>query len=145
MIPCQRMRYAASPSIHQETNRRNQIAEPQSATVWTLSSGDIAQLSSQSRQHACRHIVTGRTCNHGPTLAFTGRIKVANSLEQLQSDAASGQSIVVTRSFENDDAIQEIEDFIAREKILAVRRNQKQCTACAVRLAHTIGAIVVVS
>jgi hypothetical protein len=112
---------------------------------WTLSSQNSLSQPSPQQQQPCKHIIIGPQCNHGPSLVFTGRIHLAGLLQEVSSVAAAGQSIVVTKSFGNAEAVREIEEFVWREQFLTVKRNDKQCTACAVKLAHLVGAIVVVA
>jgi hypothetical protein len=54
-------------------------------------------------------------------------------------------SIVVTKTFGDARAVKEVENFVKMRKILGIKRNEGQCVACAVALAHAVGGVIVVA
>lgn len=127
-----------------------EIATDESLPAWTPSTptvhGDTQPLA------ACRHIIPGQPCNHGPELQFTGRITLASSLSELESacnssvaaSPGSKRTVVVSKTYRDAHGQLEAETYLRREKMLSVRKGERQCVACAVRLAHLIGAVAVI-
>lgn len=121
--------------------------EAESPTLWKCST-----LLVHEPVQASSNIITGAICNHGQDLRFTGRIKLVSSLVEL-NDACSpkpeihgtGLSLVVAQTFHNTHALQEAEGFVRQSRILSVRRGENQCTGCAVKLAHLVGALIVIT
>lgn len=91
------------------------------------------------------HIIPGSKCNHGTLVPFTGRVKPAASLAELQELIGCRQCIVVTKSFGEGILRDEVLGYVAREGVLTVRRGEEQCVACAVKLTHAVHALVVVA
>jgi hypothetical protein len=91
-----------------------------------------------------RHILPGQTCNHGPAVRFNGRMRVAHSLQELENMVADRLSITVALTLGQAEARKEVEDHVAVRKLLAVKRADEQCLYCAVRMAHSTGALVVI-
>lgn len=112
----------------------------QATPTWTLSSAPATSIPATSQ-----HVIPGKPCNHGPTLHYTGRIKLVSSLSALTTAIQDHKSLAVTTTFNNAPAIAEVLDYVGKERILSVRRTEEQCVACAVKLAHAVGALVVVA
>jgi hypothetical protein len=95
------------------------------------------------------HIIQGKDCNHGPDLIWRGRVKVAHSLEDAQglpgvrSLTGTNEGITVALTRGNARGVEEVQAFVVTEKILAVRRGEKQCISCACRLAQVVKALLV--
>lgn len=127
-----------------------EIATDESLPAWT-SSTPAADADTQPLA-ACRHVIPGQPCNHGAELRFTGRITLASSLSELKSACnssvaahpSSKPTVVVSKTYGDAHGQLEAETYLRREKMLSVRKGEKQCVACAVRLAHLIGAVAVI-
>ncbi|PSN68090.1 hypothetical protein BS50DRAFT_587304 [Corynespora cassiicola Philippines] len=132
------------PDMSKDQNKPLEVESPSRWKCSTLLVPEPVQASSK--------IITGAVCNHGQDLRFTGRIKLASSLVEL-NDACSpkpemhgtGLSLVVAQTFHNTHALQEAEGFVRQSRILSVKRGENQCTGCAVKLAHLVGALIVIT
>ena len=86
-------------------------------------------------------------------MRFTGRIRLVGSVSELETacnvvttpNHTTKPSVVVTKTFNDADGQLEAEIFLRRERILTIKRGETQCVSCAVRLAHLVGAAVVVA
>jgi hypothetical protein len=87
----------------------------------------------------------GQACNHGDNPTYIGRIKLAESLAELSQMLTSNRSVTLAKTFGNFAGIIEVHRFVGQGKLMTVRRQQGQCIACAVQLAHAIGALVVIA
>lgn len=121
------------------------VPTPPSTTDWVCST--IALDSSPPADNVPSHlnIIPGNSCDHGEGQKYTGRFKLAAFLAELATNTEPGSSIVVSKTFGNATGQREVIDFVVQQKILSVKRGGKQCVACAVRLAHALGAIVVIA
>lgn len=56
----------------------------------------------------------------------------------------SKPTVVVSKTYGDARGRLEAETYLRREKMLSVRKSEKQCVARAVRLAHSSGAVAVI-
>jgi hypothetical protein len=89
------------------------------------------------------HIILGTACAHTNSELFTGRVKVAHSLSELEEATADGDSITVALTRGVESARHEVWAWVAQRAMMTVRTAEGQCVGCAVKLAHCVGALVV--
>ena len=91
------------------------------------------------------HIATGSACGHENPQSTVARVKLAASIEQLPDITMTNEGMTVALTAGDRRAQEEALSFVVQHHILTVYRGEGQCVACAISLAHCIGALVVIS
>ena len=76
---------------------------------------------------------------------YTGRVKVASSLAELEAITRDNSGISIALTLEDEEAVAEVTDFVVNKTMLAVKRGKEQCIYCACKVAHTVSALVVIA
>lgn len=90
------------------------------------------------------HVVSGTACAHTDAGPFSGRVKMAHSLADLEQTTADGDSITVALTCGADSARYEVCAWVLQRAMMTVQKAEGQCVGCAVNLAHCVGALVVI-
>lgn len=109
-------------------------------TPWTY----IIQSSTPSLKHLPSHVVIGTSCPHHEEDIFSGRVKLAHSISDVESMTSDGDGITVAMTDSDDRARYEVWEWVVQRGMMTVQRKEGQCLGCAVRAAHCVAALVVV-
>jgi 4-alpha-glucanotransferase len=90
------------------------------------------------------HVALGTLCEHQSPPQLSARVTLAHSVSDLAAATEDDKSLTVALT-PDQAARNEALEFVARNSIMAVKRAEGQCLSCAVRLAHCVGALVVIS
>lgn len=90
------------------------------------------------------HIIPAAKCNHPVTVPFSGRLKVAHSLADVENLAESKESIVVADTRNIMRARNEVVEWLVEKRVMAVYRGEERCLSCAYRLCHATGGVVII-
>lgn len=90
------------------------------------------------------HIAVGAPCEHQSAPQLSARVTLAHSVAELAAATDDGKSLTVALT-PDQAARNEALDFVVQNSIMAVRRVEGQCLSCAVKLAHCVGALAVIS
>ena len=95
-------------------------------------------------QHPPTNMVTSSECAHSKEELFSGRVKEAHSLADLERQTADGNSLTLAMTWGVETSRHEVGAWLAEKSMMAVQQVEEQCLACAVRLGRCVGALVVV-
>jgi hypothetical protein len=90
------------------------------------------------------HIVCGRECVHGQEKPYTGRVKEAHSLVELDLATSDEDSVTIAMTWGAENSRNEVIAWVMERSMLTVQKRDDQCLRCAVNLAHCLGALVVI-
>lgn len=115
------------------------------AQGWTLAEpGDIPKTNGELPIHIITTEAHANRCNHGVNVPYHGRVRVAHTLQELKEHLSDKNGLVIAQTLGEEPARQEVAAYASNEKVLTVKRAEKQCIYCAVRMAHCVGALVVI-
>jgi hypothetical protein len=89
-------------------------------------------------------VVHGSKCNHGENLPYSGRVHLAHSLAELDTNVATYDRIIVAQTLGNETTREEVLKHVSAKRIMTVVRAEQQCIYCAYRTAHATRALVIV-
>jgi hypothetical protein len=92
---------------------------------------------------ASNHIIPGQDCTHAVELVWAGRVGAAHSAQEVATMTnGGGLTVALTRGVAA--ARNEVEAYAIANKLLSVKRGEKQCISCACKLAHVSSALLVI-
>jgi len=118
----------------------NQAVKPEHDIPWTA-----APFTPNSESLPRNHVIPGKDCNHGAELLWAGRVQIAHSMMEVITFLGQGdEQITVALTRGDEMARDEVETYAVAQKILSVKRSSNQCISCICKLAHVVGALLVI-
>jgi hypothetical protein len=90
------------------------------------------------------HIISGTFCEHSLTKSFVGRVKEAHCIDDLEASIGDCDGITIAMTWGVESSKLDVCAWVAERYIMTVVKRDDQCLACAVDMALSVRALVVV-